>query len=304
MSSFTVYDKITIAEAQEWLKVAADSWKAEGFPEGEEEFLEAITDLKPVNFKTPKKPRATKKSSPPSERAAMEYDDTKCGARVWLTGGFAAQCSCKHVEDEFLCKKHQTEADKHDDMVANGFFNAEKPTHKYNDESNEVCWWTDQLEEWAQTKKPKSKKEETKSKRKCSCCGQEGHTKAKCPHKLSEVEAARAVLAAAEEKAVKDAEEKAKVVEEKAEEKAKAAQPNEDLEPEPEEEPEHESEEEEDGKELDTDNSMDCTLDGVYYFRDTEDGVFDDDYDKVGKWNGCEIVFDNEKTHRMAVKQL
>jgi hypothetical protein len=335
--SLSMHEKITIAEAHEWLKAAAGSWKDGGIPEGEEEFLEAITELKPVDFKPPKKPRATKKSSPPSERAVMEYDDTKCGARIWLTGGFAAQCSCKHVCGKFLCKKHQTESDKNGDMVSNGFFNAEKPTHKYNDESNEVCWWSDQLEEWEKNKKPVASKKVTSSKRKCSCCKQEGHTKAKCPHKISDVEAARAVLAAAEEKAAeekaaeeKSAEEKAGDMEQEpepepepepeaepdAEVEAEAeaeAEPEAEVEveaeveaePEAEVEPEPEAEAEE---ELDTDksdkNSIDCTLDGVYYFRDTDGDVYDDDYDKVGKWGGSEIVFDNEKTHRMAVKQL
>ena len=50
----------------------------------DEKFMEYITQNKPKDFKNPRKPRASKKSS--SERSSTEYNCQLCDARVWNDG--------------------------------------------------------------------------------------------------------------------------------------------------------------------------------------------------------------------------
>ena len=226
MTSFSLHEKVSGHEIKAWYLSSLGVDTSDG-----EAAWDSFMDHKPVEFKVPKKPRASKKSSTPSERADMDFDDTKCGARIWLKGGLAAQCSCKHVTNQFLCKKHQTECDKNDGKVANGFYNADKPTHKYNDETNDQCWWEDQLEVWETQKKPKkSTVVAAKTQRKCSCCGETGHNKSKCPNKSvsntppaksKTVDEIKAELAEAEARVVAEAEavDKDKVVDKKKKEK-------------------------------------------------------------------------------------
>ena len=65
----------------------------------------------------------------------------KCDARIWLKGGFAAQCSCSKVDGQFLCKNHQKEADSHGGVTKNGSFNGDRPTHHYGVESEKRIPW-------------------------------------------------------------------------------------------------------------------------------------------------------------------
>ena len=85
----------------------------------------------------------TKKKKKSTEERAGVYDPTKCDARIWLKGGFAAQCSCAKVDGQFFCKKHQNEADSHGGVTKNGSFNGERPTHHYGDESEKLIPWHD-----------------------------------------------------------------------------------------------------------------------------------------------------------------
>ena len=62
-SGLDLYDKISVAEAKQWLMNAKESWSGGGFPADDDEFLKVITDLKPADFKAPRKPRTSKKSS-------------------------------------------------------------------------------------------------------------------------------------------------------------------------------------------------------------------------------------------------
>ena len=201
-----MHAKISVAEAIQWLENARDSWQSGGFPEDHDELCKVCADLKPQDFKAPRKPRVSKGSSSVSDRCDAEYDDSKCDAAVWLKGGFRAQCSCKKVDGQFLCKRHQTEADKHDGKVKNGFINGERPTHHYDDIDNEKALipWHDVIIE----KKPKKEKKSSsgvKKPRCCGNCGQPGHTKTKCPMLTNKTNATplsaaqlREMLAAAE----------------------------------------------------------------------------------------------------------
>ena len=81
------------------------------------EVQDLIIQHRPTDLKPPRKPRTTKTSSTASDRSEQEYDESRCNARVWLTGGFSAQCSCMwSCEHVGLCKRHKPEADKNDEL--------------------------------------------------------------------------------------------------------------------------------------------------------------------------------------------
>ena len=96
--------------------------------------------------------------------------------------------------------------------LRNGLFTEARPTHEWGDESNKVLGWRD-ADGNKPEKKKKTKKDSTgetegveKKPRKCSCCGQTGHTKATCPKlkedltETDEVKALKEQLAAAQAK--------------------------------------------------------------------------------------------------------
>jgi len=170
-----MHEKISVAEAYEWIKNARESWVEGGFPD-EEEFHAVVSDLKPQDFKAPRKPRAPKKSSSSSERSEQDYNMSKCDARIWADS-YGAQCSYKKWDGGCLCKAHQTKSDEHEGMLKDGFINQERPTHHYGDESGSVIYWHD-------VERPKSTKSAKKSagERCCGQCGEVGHTKRTCPH--------------------------------------------------------------------------------------------------------------------------
>ena len=174
--SLVQHDKISVGEAMEWLQNAKTSWGDGGVPD-EEEFLQVITDLRPVDFKAPRKPRVSKKSSSSSERAEMDYDESKCDARVW-NDSLGAQCSRKKVDGQCLCNMHQKHADKHDGKLKEGIFNEERPTHHYGDENDKLIPWHDVVGD--KPKKSSAPKKSSKQ-RNCSNCGGCGHNKRNCP---------------------------------------------------------------------------------------------------------------------------
>jgi hypothetical protein len=179
MTSFSLHEKVSGHEIKAWyLASLVDT--ADG-----EAAWESFMDHKPEDFKVPKKPRVSKKSSTPAERADAEYMEDKCDARVYKgpsKGGWGCQCSCKKVVGQFLCKRHQTEADTHDGMVKNGFVTGDRPTHHYGDEESTLIPWHD-VEVPTKVKAKKTSGEKKVSTRKCSCCGETGHNKSKCPNK-------------------------------------------------------------------------------------------------------------------------
>jgi len=318
--AFTITEKFTdSATAKAWfLEHMSQLADAE-----DQVFMQAIHDLK-ANL--PRMPRVTKKISS-EERSGKDYNETKCDARVWLKGGFDAQCRCKKADNQFLCKKHQTEADKHDGLVKNGFFNQDRPTHHYNntDDAKGIIAWHDVVidKPVKKTKGPSG----TRKPRCCGICGDPGHDKRSCPNKSSQQSSPMSV---AELTAALDA---AKAKE--AAESADSAQLSED---------EHDlsiEEQEAAGtgildasqaietvnaptdvvdeslvdespldEDLDESSVSDeesplleaITFEGVPYTRNASNVVKDDDLDDVGEWNGTEIVFTpyGKKIHRMA----
>ena len=174
-TSLDIYAKISVAEAQKWLGNAKVAWDEGRFDA--DDFLQVITDTKPIDFKTPRKPRTSATSSSASERSEADYDPKKCDARLWLKGGLDAQCSRNKTDGNCLCKKHLKDADSHAGMTEKGFFNSTKPEHKYNDPENALCGWVGQV-----CSPPKSAKKSA-AERKCGSCGETGHNKRSCPHK-------------------------------------------------------------------------------------------------------------------------
>ena len=178
--SLVMHDTIKVATAEQWLRNAKESW---GLEIDEEEWLQVIADLMPEVTdelkKAGRKPRAAQKKSSSSERAVLEYDESKCDARSW-NEGFGAQCNNKKLDGQCLCKIHQTEASKHDGSLKNGFFNMERPTHHYGDESLKMIPWHGVVIE-KKTKGSGTKK--SSDERQCSSCGGTGHNKRNCPMK-------------------------------------------------------------------------------------------------------------------------
>jgi hypothetical protein len=191
MSTYAVQDKITIAEAQQWLLNAHEEWTQNNIDSLEEEELHqlmiTIASLKPEDFKVPRRKSSPKKKSSNSERSQMEYDESQCDARCWA-GGFGAQCSKKKIDGSIFCKTcNKDNKDGNKVGLRNGLFTETRPTHEWADESNKALGWRD-----ADGNKPEKKKSSKKSldgeenkaekkTRKCGYCRCEGHTKATCP---------------------------------------------------------------------------------------------------------------------------
>ena len=166
--------KMTVAQSQAWI---GDN-------------LAALLDMEPEAYimalkaAIPKKPRSSGPASNSAEggaaRAVLDYDDTRCNAAVYVgprVGGFRAQCSCKKPSSSELCKRHTAEADDHSGQVKNGFFNEERPSHHYGDETDKLIPWHDVTLE----KTLKAKATKSSGVRCCSNCGAPGHNKTKCP---------------------------------------------------------------------------------------------------------------------------
>ena len=331
--ALALHEKISIAEARQWLLNAHEEWTGthnDSLTESQLEDLDkAMATMKPIDFKAPRKKRTTKTSSSTSERSEAEYDEAKCDARVWLAGGFDAQCSCKKINGQFLCKKHQNEADKHDGKIKNGFINAERPTHHYGDESGKAIPWHDVVIEKPAKGAKKKASDGTRKQRKCGCCGEIGHDKRSCPKASTEpstpmvpieqmtIEQMQSALAAKLAQASQQTETSQEV-----------ATPEET----PVDTPELDEDtsiigagvglEEDDVSELsntmedtlvisanDEDESsdiIDCTFEDIPYSRNNEGIVVDDSGDQVGEWVDGAIQFDHNglKLHRMAKAAL
>ena len=217
MSTYAIQDKITIAEAQQWLLNAHEEWTQKNIDSLDENELHQlminIASLKPKDFKVPRRKSAPKKKSSNSERSQMEYDESRCDARSWADG-FGAQCSKKKIDGSIFCKTcNKDNKDGNKVGMRNGLFTETRPTHEWGDESNKVLGWRDADGNKPEKKKKSSKKSsdggETnteKKPRKCGYCRCEGHTKATCPKikedltETDEVKALKEQLAAAQAK--------------------------------------------------------------------------------------------------------
>ena len=329
MASSVMHEKISIAEAQQWMFNSYEHWTGKSIDALDTADLDKLKadflTMRPVDFKAPRKPRVSKTSSDPAERSALPYNPDLCNARIWSgpsIGGFGVQCTCKADE---LCTRHTTEASKNGGMVKNGFFNGERPTHHYGDTSKKFIPWHDVLDQLP-AKKPKADKQSSGSTqaRKCSVCGEFGHNKRKCPHASSSVDThsmdiakLEAALAKAKEAQAKTdassvSETPAEVTETPTEvtetvtqvtetvtdvsEPAQLDEDHNDLSaagvglPAEEQSP-SDLELDEGEREADTITSYDCTFEGVPYTRNADNVVLDDDFDVVGSWDGEKIVF-------------
>ena len=285
MSSFSIPAKFTTAEeSMAWFATNCDSLKSLD----ESVFIQAIHDLKSALPKVSKK-------TPVEDRKDAPYKEDRCDARVWLKpGDFAGQCNCKKVDGQDLCNRHQKDSNENDGKVRNGFYNQERPTHAYGDPDNKLLTWHDVVVE----KTTKAKKTSATAKpRKCSNCGQTGHTKAKCPNaakadakppmSVAEIEQllANAKIAAAAESVPESTAESVVLEEDIVMSPASTAAAGVGLATEEDNEPL-------DDQDDSAADNIDCTLDDVPYTRDTKGVVYDDDFDEVGKWVDEAIVFD------------
>jgi len=284
-----LFQKISGHEAKAWVTACL---KARGIELEDAEVVSLIDSCRPEDFKNPRRPRVSKKvSSSSSERSSEDYEPTRCDARVWLKGGFAGQCSCKKGSGR-LCKRHQTEADKNDGAVKNGFFNEDRPDYHYGDESKTFIPWHDSTV-CKPVKDTSSSTDKPKKPRICSLCKCAGHTKRTCPT-LKAVEETSPSPApdpapdpAPEPAAMTDpAPEPAPMT---AAVPEPAAEP--DADPEPAAELELDEDVSDDEEEGDT---IDCTYEGVAYTRNSKDEVFDDDFELVGSWVDGAIKFSPE----------
>lgn len=180
--SVSLTEKITVAEAHEWLKNACLEW---GLSHHETEtFVEDITGFRPRDFQAPKAKRGPNKNSLSlDERRCLPYDPTRCDAGVYVgpggkpgPGGHWVQCKCKA---DGLCKTHQKVVDKHG-MPRDGFFNQERPTHPFNDETQKPTPW-EGVEVPTRRRSQQSSGGERKATT-CSHCGEVGHNIRTCPN--------------------------------------------------------------------------------------------------------------------------
>ena len=187
MSTIDFHAKISGHEAFAWIKNCLENHTL--LPEDEEQLCEFIVSHKPKDFKNPRKPRASKKSS--KERASDSYDPVLCDAMTW-NDHLGAQCDHKKMDGQCFCKRHFNENEKNGAtrfgifLMDGDSFKKERYTHAFNDTDNKIHLW-DGVE---RPKKDKTKKEKKssgapKGTRKCSVCGECGHDKRKCPHKES-----------------------------------------------------------------------------------------------------------------------
>jgi hypothetical protein len=306
MSSIDLHTKLSGHEVKTWYLASLD---LEVDTVDGEAAWESFMDYKPRDFKCPRRKGGKKASTPSCIEDAEQHDETKCDTRVYKgpsVGGWGCQCSSKKVEGERLCKAHQNEANKNDGMVRNGFINEDRPTHHYGDENNAQIPWHDvELPEKVSKAKKSSGDAPKRGKRKCSGCGEVGHTLPKCPKASTKADK---VFSAADLKAMLKAAEK-----KEQEEVAKA---------------DSETEEAVENSELDEDTTNDETIsfggeeteeeteeaatisdkivfefEGVEYRRTADNVVQDYENDPVGEWdvvNEC-ITFSKEgkKCHRM-----
>jgi len=280
-----LFQKISGHEAKAWVTACL---KAKGIELEDAEVVSLIDSCRPEDFKNPRRPRVSKKvSSSSSDRSSEDYEPARCDARVWLKGGFAGQCSCKKGSGR-LCKRHQTEADKNDGAVKNGFFNEVRPDYHYGDESKSFIPWHDSTV-CKPVKDTSSSTDKPKKPRICSLCKCAGHTKRTCPT-LKAVEETSPTPEPAP--ASEPAAETAAVPEPAAEPVSETdAEPASEPAAEPVVEPELDEDLSDDEEEGDT---IDCTYEGVAYTRNSKDEVFDDDFELVGSWVDGAIKFTTE----------
>ena len=196
--------KVSVAEAHQWIKNAISHCQEQLDDVGgagcessivvDDEFLEAT---RPVDFKEPKAVKVSKASkaskasnkssasSDVSDRSEEGYDAERCDARASKKQQgvrFDFQCSSKKLEGECFCKNHLKKSQSGKGLEL-GLITETRPTHW---DDGKVIAWHDADPELLATLKKTTKKvsggeSAEKTVRKCSLCGEAGHTKRKCP---------------------------------------------------------------------------------------------------------------------------
>jgi hypothetical protein len=186
--SVDLHAKITVAEAKQWLTNVYSAWVSD-FDILDQAAADTLTEqmfsLRPKDFKCPRKPRVSKKAVSGEERSSKEYDDKYCDARVWVKGGFGAQCTRKKADGcGCLCKGHLKENDEQGG-IKNGLITGERPTHHYGDAEKhpKAIGWHDVEKKKKPAKESSEEDSSDKKVRKCGFCRCEGHTAPKCPKK-------------------------------------------------------------------------------------------------------------------------
>jgi hypothetical protein len=189
--------KVSVAEAHQWIKNAISQCTLETLESGEELTDAFFEDTRPVDFKEPKAvkvPKASKASneskkssasSDVSDRSEEGYDAERCDARASKKQQgvrFDFQCSSKKLEGECFCKNHLKKSQSGKGLEL-GLIIGSRPTHW---DDGKVIAWHDADPELLATLKKTTKKvsggeSAEKTVRKCSLCGEAGHTKRKCP---------------------------------------------------------------------------------------------------------------------------
>ena len=299
MSLPDLHQKITVAEAIAWIHAVVV--KATGVDNREALTDEILVECRPKDFKY-RKPRVSKKSSASdSERSQDDYNEDLCDARVWV-GGYGGQCSRKKSPGCLCCKTHQKAVDEFG-LPKEGYITGERPDYHYNDESKPFIPWKDSSVE----KPTRSRSASSKSRKptKCSICGELGHNKRKCPENSDNADKELSIC-----KPCTDADSVSSITESVAsltvsEQGAAGVGFTESL-PEPEPQPEPQPPSESD-LEDDSDNMVDCSLEGIEYVYEKDTSIVrDEDFDQVGTWDGEKIVFDKSslKMHAMKVAAL
>ena len=187
--------KVSVAEAHQWIKNAISQCTLETLESGEELTDAFFEDTRPVDFKEPKAAKVskaskeTKKSSASSDvsdRSEEGYDAERCDARASKKQQgvrFDFQCSSKKLEGECFCKNHLNKSQSGKGLEL-GLITETRPTHWAD---GKAIAWHDADPELLETLKKKTTKKVSggesgeKTTRKCSLCGEAGHTKRKCP---------------------------------------------------------------------------------------------------------------------------
>ena len=194
--------KVSVAEAHQWIKNAIAQCTLDTLESGEELTADFFEETRPVDFKEPKASKASKEtkeskdskdskksstSSDASDRSEEGYDPDRCDARASKKQKgvrFDFQCSSKQLDGECFCKNHLKKFQSEKGLELGKITDA-RPTHWADGKA--IAWHDADPEFLASLKKKTSKKAPStgesgdKTVRKCSLCGEAGHTKPKCP---------------------------------------------------------------------------------------------------------------------------
>lgn len=215
-----------------------------------------------------------RKKKTPEERRG-EYDETKCGARIWKNAGQGMgyddiQCNCKKIGDGFFCKKHQTAHDNGGWWLGKIIEpRPEGPIGPPGSKNPRLHIWNTDTEGKLVVKPSRKKKSPSKTPKKAG----KKKSSSKDPNEMS-LDELKALLASKQDE-VKEEEKKEEQSEKPEEEQSK--QPEEE---------QAERPEDEDTENIEAEEKM-IIVDGVEYQLNVEDNIVIDpeDMEIMGEWN-------------------